>query len=576
MPRTIRQEIFSAHADALSTLAAAFPEAVKDGEVDWDALKELLADAPSTGPEKFELTWTGKAEARREAGRDVVGRTLRFCPEESKDMTTTENLYIEGDNLEVLKLLRENYYGPVKMIYIDPPYNTGNDFVYRDNFRQSEVESELLEGNIDEEGIPLVKNSQSSNRFHANWLSMIYPRLRCVRDLLSQNGVIFISINDKEIHHLRSLCDEIFGENNFIGEFIWQSKKGGGSDNNLVVSDHEYVISYARAKAIEGFLNKIDIEAEPLDMEDSIGSYRRGRELNKWGSNSRREDRPTMYFPIPGPNGEDVYPIRNDGTEGCWRWGKPAMLDAAARGNIEFVKREDGSFIAYEKIRDIESRSKSYRTLLKDNATMADGSKAIKELFDEQKVFDFPKPLDLISTFLGMSTKRDDLVMDFFSGSGTTAHAVMEMNAGDGGRRKFICVQLAEPTQSGHKALECGYAAICDIGKERIRRAGNSIKNRIQEQQSLFSANGAFLDVGFKVLKVADTVIRWTHDALRPGEQMIVDEAAMSDKDRIDFMPGYTDIDVVYEIALRQNDIPLSAPIRLVPEAGKRTYLFAN
>ncbi len=481
----------------MDKLKAIFPECFAEGKLDIDKLLSLCGEYIDNDFEKYKFEWKGKAECLKLAQKRSTG-TLRPCPEESVNFGTTQNLYIEGDNLEVLKLLQTAYYRKVKMIYIDPPYNTGNDFVYEDDFadpmaRYKEVTQQTTKS-----------NPETMGRYHTNWLNMMYPRLRLAANLLRDDGVIFISIDDNEVTNLRKVCDEVFGEENFIGMFTWQSKKGGGSDNNTVVRDQEYIICYGKSVVSGGFFNRILIEAEPLDREDEQGKYRRGRELNKWGSNSRREDRPTMFFPIPGPNGEDVYPIRNDGIEGCWRWGKENMLAAVKNGDVEFSPRNDGTYIVYEKIRTTEPRLKPYRTMLENVGSTADGSKLIKTIFDELKVFDFPKPIDLIEKVLEMGCSDNDIILDFFSGSATTAHAVMQLNAEDGGNRRFICVQLPEVCDEKSEAYKAGYKTICEIGKERIRRAGAKILEKYSPpvegcpqggvventQQSLFEPRG--------------------------------------------------------------------------------------
>jgi adenine-specific DNA-methyltransferase len=576
--RTIKREIFSARDDALSTLAAAFPEAVKDGEVDWDALKAIFKDAPAAGPEKYELTWAGKAEAKREAGRDVVGRTLRFCPEESKDAETTQNLYIEGDNLEVLKLLRENYYGAVKMIYIDPPYNTGNDFVYRDNFTQSEMESELAEGNIDAEGQRLVKNPKSSNRYHANWLSMIHPRLRIAHDILSQEGAILVSIDDNEIHNLMELCDEIFGRDNHVATIIWQKVFSPKNSAKHFSEDHEYILVYSRNSEI--WRPKLLPRTEEMNA-------RYGNPDNDprgvWSSSDlcARNYYSEGEYSVTCPSGRI---INGPPTGSYWRVSKKTFLEMEKENRIWWGA--DGNNMPRQKRFLSEVQNGVVPQTLWTYESVGHTQEAKRDLtslitFDSSKeVFDTPKPVRLIKQMLkiGTASTDNDIVIDFFAGSGTTAHAIMDINAEDGGNRRFILVQLPEQIDSN------SFPTIGHIARERIRRAGEKIKTdlmaKIAKDEGLFKSGDAVApkshDVGFKVFKTADTVIRWTHDALHSDMQKTLEEGAMSDKDKLDFMPGFSDIDVVYEIALRQNGIPLSAPIRPQPAVGKRTYLFAD
>nr|WP_246628341.1 site-specific DNA-methyltransferase [Paenibacillus oenotherae] len=454
------------------------------------------------------------------------------------------------------------------MIYIDPPYNTGNDFIYKDNFAQSEQATAIAEGDIGEEGRRLVVNQRSSGRFHSNWLTMMYARLRTARDLLSEDGVIFISIDENEVSNLRLILDEIYDGYHFVGQFVWQSKKGGGGDVSNVVIDHQYVICYAKNIDSEP-VSKIPMDAEPLNLTDEKGPYRKGRELNKWGSNSSRQDRPTMYYPIPGPSGEEVYPIRNDGSEGCWRWGKAKLLELVAQGDALFEKREDGTFIVYEKIRTTDARLKPYRTWLSEVGTNAEGTEALKSIF-QTSPFDFPKPLSLLEHLIRIGcTSPDDIVLDFFSGSGTTAHAVMNLNAEDGGRRKFIMVQLPEPIAEESDSFKEGFRTICDIGQERIRRAGSRIAEANGDKEHIGE-----LDTGFKVFRAADTNIRWFSEAMR--NDIFDIDMTMSDKDMLDFNPGFTDPDVVYEIMLRHRGIPLTTAVEQLQGIGPRTYRFAE
>ncbi len=470
----------------IEKLAALFPNCVTETDsgkaIDFDLLRQELNHEVVEGTkERYRLEWPGKREAIVTANLPTTN-TLRPVPEESVDFENTENLYIEGDNLEVLKLLQESYLGKIKMIYIDPPYNTGNDFIYRDNFTQDSDEFKAESGQTDEQGNRLVPNPETSGRYHSDWLSMMYPRLKLARNLLTDDGAIFISIGEDEIHNLRKVCDEVFGELNFIASFVWQSKKGGGSDSKTVVVDHEYVLCFSKKHECVD-LGAIEIESEPLTEVDEKGRYRRGRELNKWGSNSRRIDRPTMWFPIKGPNGVEVYPIKNDGEEGCWRYGKVKMLEFVENGNVDFVPRQDGTYIAYEKIRTEEPRFKPYRTLFNDVNATSEGSIVVRETFDGRTVFDFPKPISLLKKSIEIGMKGSDIILDFFSGSATTAHAVMQLNAEDGGNRKFIMVQLPEQTDEKSEAYKAGYATICEIGKERIRRAAKKIQAELEDRQ---------------------------------------------------------------------------------------------
>ena len=474
--------------------------------IDFDQLRqELSKDIVEGAEERYQFTWPDKRNAIRLANAPTTD-TLRPCREESVDFDNTQNLYIEGDNLQVLKLLRENYLSKVKMIYIDPPYNTGNDFVYNDNFSQSAGEYMHNSGQEDEEGNRLVANTESNGRFHTDWLNMIYPRLKVAKDLLSEDGVIFISIDDNEVENLKKLCNEVLGEHNFVSILNWR-RSGGRQDSKYYAVVHEYILCYA--KRIELFHAGEEIKQGDIypKFDEQKQRYYKTQLLRKWGSNSLRENRPNLYYPIKGPDGSDVYPtfFQVVGTpsgndleskiQGRWRWGKDTMAKAIADGCIEFQKDKHGEWIAYEKIfapKEGEEKTKKYTTWIDD---VGNGTDSIKKLF-LGIVFEYSKSSEMIIRFLKMAgVEGDDIVLDFFSGSATTAHAVMQLNAEDGGKRKFIMVQLPEATDEKSEAYKAGYMNICEIGKERIRRAGRKIK----EESPLTTQD---LDTGFRVLKL--------------------------------------------------------------------------
>lgn len=443
------------------------------------------------------FTWEGKEYLDKLCNTPSTG-TLRPCKDDSKEWDSTQNIYIEGDNLEVLKLLQKSYYGKIKMIYIDPPYNTGNDFVYKDNFKDNIKNYLEITGQVGDEGERLSTNSDQSGRYHSNWLNMMYPRLSIARDLLTDDGVIFISIDDNEVHNLRKICDEIFGSGNFITEIIREAIRGG-SQSRDIRRVHDYVFAYAKNYSVTTFsgFEKEDIE---LNLEDDKGKYAKGRELNKWGAGSRREDAQGMWFPVKGPNGEDVYPIRNDGSEGRWRLGKENMHKKVADGDVIFEPRGNGNYTVYEKIRGSKGGVKQLTTLFLEQYVNSRGTESIKDLFKvERAIFDYSKPTELVHDLnVLIGTGDNDIVLDFFSGSATTAHAVMQLNAEDCGNRKYIMVQLPETTDETSEAYKAGYKNICEIGKERIRRAGEKIKN----DESLPVENREKLDIGFKVFKL--------------------------------------------------------------------------
>lgn len=472
--------------------------------IDFDKLRQLLSsDIVEGNEERYQFTWPDKRKAIL-AANAPINATLRPCPEESVNFDTTQNLYIEGDNLDVLKCLKETYLHKVKMIYIDPPYNTGNDFVYEDDFAESASEYLANSGQFDEQGNRLVTNTESNGRFHTDWLNMIYPRLKVARDLLTEDGVIFISIDDHEVENLKKVCGEIFGERNFVSIINWR-RSGGRQDSKYYAVVHEYILCYA--KDISNFEAGEEIKTgEVYPKYDEIKKrYYKTQLLRKWGSNSLRENRPNLYYPIQGPDGTEVYPIiyQEDAKsdlgfvkiQGRWRWGASNLANAQEEGRIEFQKNKWNEWVAYEKIfapLEGEENTKKYTTWIDD---VSNGTETIKNLFSKT-IFDYSKSAELVTRFLKMANlKKDDICFDFFSGSATTAHAVMQLNAEDGGNRKFIMVQLPELTDEKSEAYKAGYKTICEIGKERIRRAGAKIKEENPEKAQN-------LDTGFRVLKL--------------------------------------------------------------------------
>lgn len=486
-------------------LAALFPNAVtetinENGEVvraiDKDVLMQEISCTVVDGKEeRYQFTWPDKKKSVLLANAPI-NKTLRPCREESVDFDTTENLYIEGDNLEVLKLLQETYLGKVKMIYIDPPYNTGNDFVYEDDFAQSTDEYLANSGQYDEDGNRMVQNTESNGRFHTDWLNMLYPRLKLAKDLLTDDGVIFISIDDNEVENLLKCCGEVFGDCNFVAQIPWR-KRTAKSDVPFGVSqDYEYIICFAKSSnfsaSVEGK------ERKYYETPDFAGRPWRVHDLTKQTTAS---ERPNSYFTIVNPKTGEQYPANPNRT---WAITEDTFRTYYAENRIVFPGDYDflsiqKPVLRYWKEDDMKKAGDKFgkvavSTKLPDNIGMSqDGTKEITSLLGT-KVFSFPKPSALIKYLISTSTEKNDLVLDFFSGSATTAHAVMQMNAEDGGHRKFIMVQLPEVTDKKSEAYKAGYKNICEIGKERIRRAGAKIK----EEGGLTAQN---LDVGFRVLK---------------------------------------------------------------------------
>jgi len=552
-------------ADRLEGLKASFPEAFVEGKVDLERLRQHLGDFSHVGTERFGLTWAGKAEAVRALQIPSHG-TLMPLRKESVNFDESENMIIEGDNLEVLKLLQKSYHGKIKMIYIDPPYNTGGDFIYPDNFKEGLETYLRYSGQATEEGFKATTNAESNGRYHSNWLSMMYPRLFMAKNLLRDDGVIFVSINDSELANLRLVLDEIYGADQFLSTFVWQSKKGGGSDSSTFVSDHEYVICYAR-NAAKLSLNRILIEAEELDKTDDKGPYRRGRELNKWGSGARRQDRPTMWFPITGPNGEEVWPIRNDGSEGRWRFGRKQMLQKVKDQDIEFVGRGDGSYIAYQKIRVKKDRLKPHRTWLVDTGTTADGSKSVKALFEDKNIFDFPKPIDLLKKIIEVgASEEDDIVLDFFAGSGSTAQAVFEKNEEDGLNRKFILVQLPEKTDPKSNAFMEGYKDLAHLCRDRVKKflAGQSSK---KSEKLDFSEEGQ--DAGFQAFCLSSSNFKLWDAANAPKDVETLAQTLELFADNV--LPDRSQEDILYEVILKSGQ-PLTAKIEKIKVAKQQIF----
>lgn len=499
----------------IAKIAALFPQCVTEKlsgggnlvyAIDFDKLRAELSDEiVGEGEERYQFTWPDKKASARLANTPT-NKTLRPCPEESVNFDTTQNLYIEGDNLEVLKILREDYLGKVKMIYIDPPYNTGNDFVYNDDFAQNRDEYEARNGAFDAEGNlmldPMQRNTEANGRFHTDWLNMIYPRLKVSRELLSDDGVIFISIDDNESENLRKVCDEIFGSTNYINTFAWVNNLTGRQISGKgAAKTWEPILAYAKDISMLSTFN-IDISFAKEKMPDSYKGFKKDLREDKYGpfaigdtlyNHNRKfneDTRPNLIFSIfYNPDTEEIksgdigshYPgfveilphSNGDGVHKyhAWRWSRPKVDNESY--NLIVLPTAKGDFEIYTRIREFNT------TTLKDIITnISNGDAEVKKLFDNRKYFDYPKSVDLVRTLLGCGSK-DALILDFFSGSATTAHAVMKLNAEDGGHRKFIMVQLPEVTNEKGEARKDGYSNICEVGKERIRLAGSKIKSEL-------------------------------------------------------------------------------------------------
>lgn len=478
--------------------------------INFDVLRQLLGDnAVEDAPEAYEFNWVGKQAARAEV-LEPIKKTLRPVKEDSVNWDNTQNLYIEGDNLEVLKLLQKSYLGKVKMIYIDPPYNTGNDFVYHDDFAMSADEYAEASGSVDELGNKYIKNMDSNGRFHSDWCSMMYSRLMVARSLLSEDGVIFISIDDNEVENLRKICDEVFGESNKIAQLVIENNPRGRQSDAFFATSHEYLLCYASnidSATITGMSLSEKQKAE-YKYEDEIGRYRL-LGLRQRGVASLREDRPEMFFPIwvnPEDSSisltyvedwEEVIPKKSDGREGRWMWGKQKCINESNRlvAKLVSTRREFDIFVKDYLNKDGEQRTRKYKTIWSDKILNNQiGTQEVKAILGGDYM-SFPKSTEYIKTIIQTGTSSSSLILDFFSGSATTAHAVMQLNAEDGGNRQYIMVQLPEETPEDSEARKAGYNTIPDIAKERIRRAGKKIK----EESPLTTAD---LDTGFRVFRL--------------------------------------------------------------------------
>jgi adenine-specific DNA-methyltransferase len=538
----------------LEQLKAIFPQIFKEGKIDKEELLSILGDEIESNEEYYRFTWAGKSMARREANKPSTA-TLRPDKESSKDWDTTQNIFIEGDNLEVLKLLQKSYANKIKMIYIDPPYNTGKDFVYKDNYNDNLGNYLAITGQVDEEGRRISTNSESDGRYHSNWLNMMYPRLKLARNLLKEDGVIFISIDDNEFDNLKKLCDEILGEDNFVANIIWEKKFAPQNDAKWYSPNHDYVLLYARDKNIyRPILENRD--------EEQISRYKNpdNDPRGVWASSdlSVKTYSPEYDYPIQTPSGKLI----SLPSGRCWMTSKEKMDELIKDNRIWFGS--EGSNLP---------RLKRFLSEVKDGITpmtiwkrteVGDTQEGKRDLLKvmPENVFQTPKTIRLILKMLRLTIGANDTVLDFFAGSGSTSHAVMQLNSEDGGNRKFVCVQLPEPTDEKSEADKAGYKTISEITKERIRRAGEKIKSEMKED--LFSEQGKTLDIGFRAFKLDSSNIRaWdgNPDAL---EDNLFNAGSNIKENR-------TGEDVLYEILLKYG-LDLTMPIEQKEIAGKQVF----
>lgn len=534
--------------ERIKMLQSLMPEVFDEGRIDWEKLQAALGEDINFFNERYVLNWAGKSEAFR-VMQQPSSATLVPCREESVDFDNTQNVFIEGENMEVLKVLQKSYFGKVKMIYIDPPYNTGNDsFIYPDKFSETKEEYLRRVGDKDEAGYMtregmFRRNSKENGQYHSNWLNMMMPRLYLAKSLLREDGVIFISIDDNEVYNLRLLMNEIFGEENFIAQLVIVNNPKGRNDSKHFAECNEYAVVYGKPNYVSNGLPLTSEQKLKFDKVDEDGHRYQLRDLRKRGNGDRREDRPNMYFPIyynpvggkvsleKQENWIEIYPIKGDGSDGRWRWGKERVSENLHLLVPRPVKKGDKWGVDYKVFlnpalnpmddMDGEEKLSKPKTIWTETGISSDLAKRTLKNLMSGDYFDFPKSVDLLKKFFLIGMSDTDIVLDFFAGSGTTSHAVMQMNKEDGGHRKFVCVQLPEPCAEKSEAYKAGYKTIADIAKERIRRAGAKIREEVEKEQTAENEklhfegeqnNCRMPDLGFKVFKLTDSNFKQWRD----------------------------------------------------------------
>lgn len=550
-------------------LAGLFPEVVtevreSDGSlrhaIDVEALKERVGDVAEGQRECYQFTWPGKRDAKQEAYRPI-DKCLRPCPEESVNWDMTENLYIEGDNLDALKLLRNTYAGKIKMIYIDPPYNTGHDFIYDDDFARTKAEYDAESGDYDEEGSRLVANPESNGRFHSDWCSMMYPRLLLARDLLSEDGVIFISIDDGEASNAKRICDEVFGAAGFLSTFVWKRRASSALDSRKLSCDHEYVLSYS----LGGFRRMNGIPKRYKNFQNPDNDPRGPWTTADLTVGMNGDTRPNQYYTLVDPRTGKEYPANFNRV---WAYIPSSMQKLIDEQRVVFPEDVTKRPMLKKFVTDLKSDVDPISTWLDSVGLNSEGTREITRIFDSKSLFSYSKPISLIKALVSQIGGKDSVYLDFFSGSATTAHAVMKLNAEDDGNRKFIMVQLPEVCDEKSEAAKAGYRNICEIGKERIRRAGKKIAAEVEEsnrQLKLGEDPKKVPDIGFRVLKIDSSNFRDV--SAEPAQ--FTQETLMGLADNL--KPDRTADDLLFQV-LPQLQIPLSAPIEKLDIQGFTVY----
>ena len=533
-PEKVKQLTPSVLDERLENLKKMFPEFFTEGKLDVLKLQELLGETVEDGAERYRFGWTGKRDAIQLL-QTPTRATLIPSREGSVDFDTTNNLFIEGDNLEVLKLLYKPYFGEVKAIYIDPPYNTGGDFVYSDNYQDPLSTYLQLTGQKNKEGNLLTTSVETSGRYHSNWLSMMYPRLFMARQLLRDDGIIFVSIDYHEVYNLRMLMNEIFGEENMLQQIVWQRHAGGGNDSKYFAIDHEYILAYAK--------NKESIAKLRLSLNDEQSAEYTGKD--EWFSTlgpykvktfmrmRPTDPRPGLQYEIELPDGTKIFDE--------WKWEEPRFLEAKKQNKIDFKKDKNKKWTVQYK-QYLNTSKRVPRSLLTKVERNSQGKVQLRQILGENEVLNNPKPVGLIKHLLEFSTDPDSLIVDFFAGSGTTAQSVLELNREDGGNRRFIMVQLPEPTPEGSIAKNAGYDTIADIGKERVRR----VLANMQEDDKCIESK----DLGVKVFKLTQSNYQlWNGVEEDRPESYVEQIRAFSDNPLVE---GWTPENVIYEVALKE------------------------
>ena len=553
-------------------------------DIDLDALRELIGAGSEGQRERYQFTWPGKRVAKEEARR-LIDKTLRPECERSVNWDDTQNLYIEGDNLDALKILRSTYAGKVKLIYIDPPYNTGHDFIYDDDFSHSQSEYDDQSGDYDENGFRLVANLAGNGRFHSNWCSFVYPRLLLARDLLSNDGVIFISIDQNECTNLQKMCHEVFGADNFVACIACVNKPSGRSDDKYIATAHENILVYRKSGALRlgGFEPEEHITSRYTKTLN--GRLYRDEDLRKRGTNDERTNRPNLFYPffynestgelLVGDNQDDtpegyirIVPMKTETIEGSWRWGKDTARKQIDHLHAVFMSNK-GQWSVHE-IQFLDERGdvKPTSVWAQKDVNSERGTESFVSLGFNSRVFQNPKPVGTLKRIVRIATHRDSYVLDFFSGSGTIAQAVFEQNIDDGGTRHFIAVQLPEPCAVDTVAYASGYSTICEIGEERIRRAGAKIVAEVEEanrQLKLGEEPKPVPDVGFRVLRIESSNFTDTYatpDAYDQDQLHLFED---------NVKPGRSDLDLLFQV-LPTLRIPYSAAMEEIEVCGKRAF----